>query len=188
MASFNKVILIGNLTRDVDCRTTGNGTIIAELGLAVNRRWRDQSGRDQEEVCFVDVTVWGKSAENCAQYLQKGSQVMVEGRLKLDTWEDRNDGGKRSKLTVVAENVVFLSRSNDGAGQDSGSGGNGGGRQNAGGDRPQRGDDPQRGRDSRNDGGSRGRNDGGFSDPPTPGQPYRPQGVSGNEDDSDIPF
>ena len=113
MASYNKVILIGNLTRDPDLRTTQNGTAICELGLAVNRRWRDQAGRDQEETTFVDVTAWNKTAENCAQYLQKGAPVLVEGRLHLEQWEDRNGGGKRSKISVVAEIVQFLANRSD---------------------------------------------------------------------------
>ena len=114
MASFNKVILIGNLTRDPDLRTTSNGTAICDLGLAVNRRWRDQAGRDQEETTFVDVTAWNRTAENCAQYLQKGAPVLVEGRLHLEQWEDRNGGGKRSKLSVVAETVQFLAGRSEG--------------------------------------------------------------------------
>jgi len=107
-ASLNKVFLLGNLTRDPDVRGLPSGQSVCELRLAVSRRFTNSSGQDQEETCFVDVTVWGKAALNCRQYLSKGSQVMVEGRLRLDTWEDRNGGGQRSKLSVVAENVQFM--------------------------------------------------------------------------------
>lgn len=122
MASFNKVILAGNLTRDPDLRTTANGTAVCEFGLAVNRRWRDQSGRDNDETTFVDITAWNRTAQNCAQFLQKGAPVLVEGRLHLEQWEDRNGGGKRSKLGVVADVVQFLggrsdSEDSDAAGQ-----------------------------------------------------------------------
>ncbi len=107
MASLNKVFLWGNLTREVDLRHTQTGDAVCEFGLAVSRKFTS-NGQQQEEVCFVDISAWGKTAENCKQYLSKGSQVMVEGRLKLDQWEDRNGGGKRSKLKVQAENVQFV--------------------------------------------------------------------------------
>ena len=110
MASLNKVFLLGNLTRDPDFRGLPNGQSVCTLGLAVNRRFVNSSGQEQEESCFVDVAVWGKAANNCRQYLSKGSQVMVEGRLRLETWDDRNGGGRRSKLSVVAENVQFMNR------------------------------------------------------------------------------
>lgn len=108
MASLNKVFLLGNLTRDPDLRNTPSGSVVCDLGLAVTRRFYAADGQQQEETCFVDITVWGKSAENCKKYLSKGSQVMIEGRLKLDQWEDRNGGGKRSKIGVVAEVVQFM--------------------------------------------------------------------------------
>jgi single-strand DNA-binding protein len=108
MAALNKVLLIGNCTRDPEKRTTPSGLVVVELGVAVNRRYKASTGEEREEVCFVDVTVWGKSGELCAEYLRKGSQVFIEGRLKLDTWE--KDGQKRSKMGVVAENVQFLDR------------------------------------------------------------------------------
>lgn len=114
MASLNRVLLLGNLSRDVDLRNTQSGNSVCEFGLAVSRKFTS-NGQQQEEVCFVDVEVWGKIAENCKQYLSKGSQVAVEGRLKLVQWEDRNGGGKRSKLKVIAENVQFIgSRRDDG--------------------------------------------------------------------------
>jgi single-strand DNA-binding protein len=114
MADLNKVFLAGNLTRDPDVRHIPSGAAVATLGLAINRRYRDNSGKDKEEVVFVDVTVWDRTAENCGQYLTKGSPVLVEGRLKLDQWE--KDGKKQSKLSVVAERVQFLSARGGGAG------------------------------------------------------------------------
>ena len=110
MASLNKVFLLGNLTRDPDFRGLPIGQSVCTLGLAVNRRFMNSNGQEQEEPCFVDVSVWGKTAQNCRQYLSKGSQVMVEGRLRLESWEDRNGGGRRSRLVVVAENVQFMNR------------------------------------------------------------------------------
>ncbi|MDR0932540.1 MAG: single-stranded DNA-binding protein [Victivallales bacterium] len=109
MASLNKVFLLGNLTRDPDLRALPSGKSVCEFGIAVNRRYLS-NGQEIDEPCFVDIVVWGGSAENCKQYLEKGSQIMVEGRLQLDQWEDRNGGGKRSRLRVVAEQVQFLSR------------------------------------------------------------------------------
>ena len=111
-ASLNKVYLLGNLTRNPDMRSTPSGMQVCEMGLAVSRRI---SSDREPEVCFVDITAWGKTAELCGQYLEKGSQVLVEGRLQLDQWEDRNGGGKRSKLRVVADQVQFIGRRGDGA-------------------------------------------------------------------------
>ncbi len=108
MASFNKVILIGNLTRDPELRYTPKGTAIAKLGLAVNRQWRSESGEQKEEVTFVDVDAFGKQAEVIGQYLKKGRPIMVEGRLRLDQWDDKQTGQKRSRLGVVLENFQFL--------------------------------------------------------------------------------
>jgi single-strand DNA-binding protein len=113
MASYNKVILIGNLTRDPDLRYTPSGSAVCEIGLAINRRFV-VNGQDREETCFVDVTIWGKSAENSKRFLEKGSPVMIDGRLQLDQWEDREGGGKRSKLRVVAETVQFLGARREG--------------------------------------------------------------------------
>lgn len=105
----NHVTLMGNLTRDPEVRALSNGQQhVANFGLAVNRRWRDQAGEEREEVLFIDCEVWGRTGENVGQYLSKGSPVFVEGRLKLDTWEDKNGGGQRSKIKVVAVNVQFL--------------------------------------------------------------------------------
>ena len=110
MASLNKVFLLGNLTRDPDLRGLPSGQSVCELGIAVSRRFIGANGQEVEDTCFVDVIVWGKTANNCKQYLTKGSQVMVEGRLQLDRWEDRNGGGQRSRLRVVAEQVQFMNR------------------------------------------------------------------------------
>ena len=122
MASLNKVFLLGNLTRDPDLRALPSGSAVCEFGIAVNRRYMSSNGQEVEEPCFVDIVVWGRSAESCKQYLEKGSQVMIEGRLQLDQWEDRNGGGKRSRLRVIAEQVQFLSRRPGGDGQQGGYG------------------------------------------------------------------
>lgn len=108
MASFNKVILMGNLTRDPELRYTPKGTAIAKIGLAVNRVWTTETGEKREEVTFVDVDVFGRTAENVGQYMRKGSPMLIEGRLRLDQWEDKQTGQKRSKLGVVADTVQFL--------------------------------------------------------------------------------
>lgn len=108
MASFNKVILIGNLTRDPELRYTPKGTAIAKIGLAVNRVWTTDTGEKKEEVTFVDVDIFGRTAENVGQYMRKGRPIMIEGRLKLDQWDDKQTGQKKSRLGVVAELVQFL--------------------------------------------------------------------------------
>jgi single-strand DNA-binding protein len=108
MASYNKVLLMGNLTRDPEVRYTPKGTAIANLGLAVNRVYTTETGEQKEEVTFVDIEVWGRQAETAGQYLSKGRPVFVEGRLRLDSWEDKESGQKRNRLKVVAERVQFL--------------------------------------------------------------------------------
>ena len=108
MASFNKVILVGNLTRDPELRYTPSGTAIAKLSLAVNRSWRTETDETREEVTFVDVDAFGKQAETIGQYLRKGRPILVEGRLKMDQWEDKQTGQKRSRLGVVLEVFRFL--------------------------------------------------------------------------------
>jgi single-strand DNA-binding protein len=115
MASYNKVLLMGNLTRDPEVRYTPKGTALANLGVAVNRVWTTESGEQKEEVTFVDIEVWGRQAETAGQYLSKGRPVFVEGRLKLDSWEDKESGQKRNKLKVVAERVQFLGAPRGGA-------------------------------------------------------------------------
>lgn len=106
MASFNRVILVGNLTRDPNVRYTPSGTAVCEIGLAVNERRKNQTGEWVDEVVYVDVTLWGRTAEVAGEYLTKGAPVLIEGRLRMDTWE--KDGEKRSKLRVVAERMQML--------------------------------------------------------------------------------
>lgn len=113
MASFNKVILMGNLTRDVEVRYIGSGTAVAELGMAVNRTWFDKAANQKkEEVTFIDVTLWGRTAEVAGEYLAKGRAVLIEGRLHLDQWEDKDTGQKRSKLKVVGESMTMVGGGN----------------------------------------------------------------------------
>ena len=114
MANLNKVFLIGNLTRDPELRYTPGGTAVANLGIAVNRRFKDSSGELKEEVCFLTVTVWDKQAEACCQYLKKGRSVFVEGVLQSRFWET-SDGQKRSAIDVRAERVQFLGSYQGGA-------------------------------------------------------------------------
>jgi len=108
MANFNKVILAGNLTRDPELRYTPKGIAIAKFGLAVNRVWKTETGETKEEVTFVDIDAFGKQAETIGQYLKKGRPVLVEGRLRLDQWDDKQTGQKRSRLGVVLESFQFL--------------------------------------------------------------------------------
>jgi len=116
MASFNKVILAGNLTRDPELRYTPKGTAVARITLAVNRTWKSETGEMKEEVSFVDVDVWGRQAEVIAQYMKKGRPLLVEGRLKQDTWEDKNTKQKQSKLKVVLESFSFIDSNRGDAG------------------------------------------------------------------------
>lgn len=108
MADFNKVVLVGRLTRDPELRATPSGMAVCKLGVAVGRKYKDKSGNLQQETTFVDVDVWAKSAENCAKYLSKGSALLVDGELRMDQWEDKTSGEKRSKLKVTANSVQFL--------------------------------------------------------------------------------
>jgi single-strand DNA-binding protein len=143
MGSLNKVMLIGNLTREPEVRYTPKGSAVCDLGMAVNRSYVTDSGEKMQETTYVDVVVWARLAELAAQYLRKGSSLFVEGRLQMDTWEDKQTGQKRSKLRVVADNLQFLESGGarrdmeDGAsygGQEQGSyqGGGGGGGQGGG--------------------------------------------------------
>jgi len=117
MASFNKVILVGNVTRDPEVRFTPGGSAVTEVGLAVNRFWMDKSTNERkEETTFVDVTLWGRTAEVAGEYLAKGRPCLIEGRLQLDQWEDRETGQKRSKLKVVGETLQLLGGRGDGGG------------------------------------------------------------------------
>jgi single-strand DNA-binding protein len=108
MASLNKVMIIGNLTRDPEVRFTPKGTAVAELGIAINRKFTAENGEKREETTFVDVTLWGRTAEHAAEYLKKGRSVYIEGRLSLDQWDDKQTGQKRSKLKIVGEEMQFL--------------------------------------------------------------------------------
>ncbi len=108
MSSYNRVTLVGNLTRDPELRQTKNKNSVTELGLAMNRSRTLENGEKQEDATFVDVIVWGRDAENAVKYLKKGRSVLVEGRLQMDTWKDSQSGQSRSKLRVVAESVQYL--------------------------------------------------------------------------------
>src|SRR5829696_626904 len=123
MASFNKVLLMGNLTRDPQLKYLPSQTAVVEFGVACNRKFKTAAGEDREEIVFVDITAFGKQAEVINQYFQKGKPIFIEGRLKFDSWEDKQGGGKRSKLTVVIENFQFV-----GGGEGGGGGGGGGAR------------------------------------------------------------
>jgi single-strand DNA-binding protein len=121
VASFNRVLLMGNLTRDPQLKYLPSQTPVAEFGVACNRKFKSAQGEDREEVTFVDVAAFGKQAELINQYFTKGKPIFIEGRLKYDQWEDKQGGGKRSKLTVVMEGFQFV------GGRDGGGGGGGGG-------------------------------------------------------------
>ncbi len=109
-ANLNKVMLMGNLTRDPVSKATASGLIICEFGLGINRRYRTAQGEDREDTCFVDIEVFGRTAESCSRYLSKGAPVYLEGRLKLDQWTDKASNQPRSRLRVTAETVQFLPR------------------------------------------------------------------------------
>ena len=117
MASFNKVILVGNLTRDPELRYTPKGTAVARLGLAVNRQWKTDTGEAREEVTFIDIDAFGRQAEVIGQYCKKGKPLMIEGRLKYEQWDDKQTNQKRSKLMVVLESFHFLGDGNRGGGE-----------------------------------------------------------------------
>ena len=108
MGNFNKVILLGNLTRDIELRHTQSNQAVANFSIAVNRQWKDQSGQTHEEATFVDCESWGRQAEVMHQYLGKGREVMLEGRLRMDRWQDKQSGANRSKLVVVVESFQFI--------------------------------------------------------------------------------
>jgi single-strand DNA-binding protein len=116
MASFNKVILLGNLTRDPEIRYTPKGSAVCDLGIAVNRAYTLENGERREEVTYVDVVLWARLAEIAAEYLKKGRPVFIEGRLQLDTWDDKQSGQKRSKLRVIGENMQLLGSRQGGGG------------------------------------------------------------------------
>ena len=150
MASFNRVIIMGNLTRDPEVRYLSSGTAVCDIGVAVNRTWYDKkAGQKKEEVTFVDVTLWDRTAEVAGEYLSKGRGVHIEGYLKMDEWQDKTSGAKRTKLKVVCDNMTMLPGRGDGDG-----GGGGGSRQSSGGGGYQRGN-----RGGGNAGGSRSSGD-----------------------------
>ena len=135
MPNYNKVILMGRLTRDPEVRYSANGTAITNIGLAVNRNWRNQDGQTQEEVTFVDVTAFGKRGEAVGQYLKKGRPIFIEGHLRMEQWDDKQTGQKRSKLAIIMDAFEFI----DSRGEGEGGGGNfsgGGGAPAAGGAAP----------------------------------------------------
>jgi single-strand DNA-binding protein len=123
MANYNRIILVGNLTRDPQLKYLPSQTQVVEFGLAVNHKYRTKDGQDREEVMFIDCSCFGKGAEVINTYCQKGKQLLVEGRLKLDTWEDKNGGGKRSKHTVFVETFQLMGGRNDGGASGSQGGG-----------------------------------------------------------------
>lgn len=187
-ASFNKVMLIGNLTRDPEVRYTPKGTAVGELGLAINNSYRTADGQTREDVTYVDVEVWDRQAEICKEYLSKGRPVFIEGRLKLDTWEQ--DGQKRSKLRVRAERVQFLGGREGGSSSGGGGYSRGDGGYDGGGDQYDRGGrssggrgydrDEQADRGGRSGGGSQRRQRDDFDAPSEPNIPDEPE--------DDIPF
>jgi single-strand DNA-binding protein len=108
MASFNKVMLIGNVTRDPEVKYTPKGSAVADLGLAINRTYQNQSGEKVEEVTYLDVELWGRLAEIAGEYAKKGRPIFIEGRLRMDSWEDKQSGQKRNRLKVVGEGLQLL--------------------------------------------------------------------------------
>ncbi|MFG0247258.1 MAG: single-stranded DNA-binding protein [Phycisphaeraceae bacterium JB051] len=170
MPNLNKVMLMGNLTRDPELRYLPSNMAVVGMGLAVNRRWRNQQGEQQEETTFIDCEAFGKQAEVINQYLKKGRPVYLEGRLKLDQWQDR-DGNNRSKLKVIVESFQFIDSRGEGGGGGGGgySGGSGGGNQGGYGGGGNRG------------GGYGGGNQGGGNNAPQQ-DPHQPV------DEDDIPF
>lgn len=165
MPNLNKVFLMGNLTREPESRFLPSGMAVCNFGMAINRTFYNRDNQKQEEVCFVDIDVWGKQAESCQQYLRRGAPVMIEGRLRFDSWDDRDSGKKRSKLSVTAERVQFIGA--PGGGGDFDDGGEAGGNEYSGGGGGSRGGS-SRGADSGagRGGSSRGNSDeggGGYS-------------------------
>jgi single-strand DNA-binding protein len=181
MASFNRVILLGNITRDIEVKYLQSGTAVTELGLAVNEKYKNQSGEWVEDVVFVDVTLWGRTAEIAGEYLGKGSPVLIEGRLKLDKWE--KDGQKHSKLRVTGERMQMVGSKGEGQGGRGGGGRGGGGSSQQG--SSQQGSSQQGSSQQYDDGGDYGEPSG----PPSRGQarsaaPAAPPPPTGD----DIPF
>lgn len=143
MANLNKVMLIGNLTRDPELRYTPSGKAVADISLAINRVWNNEQGQKQEDTTFVDVTLWGRQAELAQQYLTKGRGAYIEGRLQMDTWDDKETGKKRSRLKVVGDSLQFLPDGRGGAGGGSNSPQGGPSHQRSNSSAPQRSGPPQ---------------------------------------------
>ena len=190
MADLNKVFLMGRLTFDPELRRTPSGSAVTELRLATTRAWSGRDGERREETLFIDVTVWDRQAETCCQFLRKGSSVHVEGSLKMDTWEDKNTGEKRSKVKVQAERVQFLdSRRSDGAG---GAGGMGADDEMA--PPPARDSGPRRGNAAPTRGPSggygepRGATNGPVRSSYPPAGPSGPSHIEDEREEDDIPF
>src|SRR4051812_35199891 len=177
MASFNKVILMGNLTRDPQLKYLPSQMAVVEFGLAMNRKFRTQAGEDREEVTFVDCSAFGKTGELINQYFTKGKPIFIQGRLKYDSWDDKNGGGKRAKLTVGNENFQVIGGKDGGGGGGGGGGGyeGGGGGGGGGGDYEQR--PPQRGPQRPQQG-----------RPQNSAPPQQPFGDEEQFKDDDIPF
>ena len=186
MANLNKVMLIGNLTRDPEIKYTPKGSAIAELGLAINRYYTTESGEKKEETTFVDVTLWGRQAEIAKEYLGKGKPVYIEGRLQLDTWDDKQTGQKRSKLRVTGEQMQLLGARGEGGTSGGGGSFSGGKESQGGGDeydqRPPRSQPPQQ----RNSGGGAYQQAGGAQR--GGGKPQPAAASQEVEEDDDIPF
>ena len=172
MPNLNKVMLMGNLTRDPELRYTPNNTAVANIGMAINRDWKNQSGERQQETTFVDIEAWGRQAELLSQYLTKGRPLFVEGRLKLDQWQDK-EGGNRSKLKVVLESFQFIDARPAGQGN-----GNTSGQQSSSSSSASASSAPQDGNDG---GGYSGGEEGGYSGPSSTDN-HQPIG------EEDIPF
>lgn len=181
MANLNKVMLIGNLTRDPEVRYTPKGTAVTDIGLAVNRTFSVEGDR-REETTFVDITLWGRQAEIAGQYMKKGRPIYVEGRLQMDTWQDKQTGQNRTRLKIVGDNFQFLGgRDDSGSG---GGGGGGGGQQGAySGPPPQSGPPAQQPQAPQQGGGDPG----GYA-PPQEAPPSQGGGADFTEEDDDIPF
>ena len=182
MASANKVILMGNLTRDPEVRYTPKGSAVADIGLAINRYYTTDGGERREETTFVDITLWGRTAEIAGQYCKKGRPLYVEGRLQMDSWDDKQTGQKRSKLKVVADNIQLLGGRDDAGG---GSGGGGGGGNYSGGNQGEGNQGGGGGDDSGSAGG------GGGSAPASSAPASNNDGAQFDtniDDDDDIPF
>lgn len=184
MASYNKVMLMGNLTRDPEVRYTPKGSAVADLAIAVNRTYTADNGEKREEVTYVDVVLWARLAELAGQYLKKGRAVFIEGRLQMDSWEDKQTGQKRTKIRVVGEVMQFLDSKRDG---EDGSGGGGGGSSYSGGGSGGGGGGFQRPA-ARPAGGGQQRS----SAPPRQSQPpddeFREGPITEGMEDDDIPF